>query len=284
MKKEQINIRDPFVLPFDGRYYLYGTRGETCWGEADGFDCYISTDLIDWSGPIEVFHKPKGFWANRNYWAPEVYYYQEAFYMLVSFKSKRKHRGTQILKSGSPIGPFYLYSDGSVTPKDWECLDGTLYIDSEGVPYMVFCHEWTQIQDGEICAMELSKDLKSAVGFAWTLFKASEASWVVPAIDKVNFVTDGPFLYRCKDGALLLLWSSFEKEGYTQAVAKSSNNEITGNWLQQELLFERDGGHGMVFQSFDGRLILVLHSPNEKLKEHPQFYELTDRNNKLFMK
>ena len=31
MKFCDINIRDPFVLVENGRYYLYGTRGETAW-------------------------------------------------------------------------------------------------------------------------------------------------------------------------------------------------------------------------------------------------------------
>lgn len=42
MRREDIDIRDPYVLVHDGKYYLYGTRSATCWGEADGFDCYVS--------------------------------------------------------------------------------------------------------------------------------------------------------------------------------------------------------------------------------------------------
>ena len=45
MKTKEIHIRDPFVLPWEGKYYLYGTRGATCWGKADGFDVYSSADL-----------------------------------------------------------------------------------------------------------------------------------------------------------------------------------------------------------------------------------------------
>ena len=33
MRTDEINIRDPFVLVHGGVYYLYGTRGATCWGE-----------------------------------------------------------------------------------------------------------------------------------------------------------------------------------------------------------------------------------------------------------
>ena len=52
MKRKDINIRDSFVFVHDGKYYLYGTRGATCWGEADGFDCYVGTDLEQIEGPF----------------------------------------------------------------------------------------------------------------------------------------------------------------------------------------------------------------------------------------
>ena len=41
MKSNEINIRDPYILPYDGKYYLYGTRSETAFvGQAYGFDVY----------------------------------------------------------------------------------------------------------------------------------------------------------------------------------------------------------------------------------------------------
>lgn len=61
MKRTDINIRDPFVLVKDGKYYMYGSRGETVWGLADGFDVYVSKDLEEFDGPYEVFHRPEHF-------------------------------------------------------------------------------------------------------------------------------------------------------------------------------------------------------------------------------
>ena len=60
--------------------------------------------------------------------------------------------------------PFVPLSDGPVTPADWECLDGTLYVAANGTPYLVFCHEWLQVKDGEMCAMPLTPDLTAAAG------------------------------------------------------------------------------------------------------------------------
>ena len=55
MKSNEINIRDPYILPYDGKYYLYGTRSETAFvGQAYGFDVYVSDDLENGEGPFGV--------------------------------------------------------------------------------------------------------------------------------------------------------------------------------------------------------------------------------------
>lgn len=277
LKRNEINIRDPFVLVHEGKYYLYGTRGNECWGTGTGLDCYVSNDLENFEEPVVVFLPPKDFWADRNFWAPEVHKYKDSFYMFVSFKAEGVCRGTQILKADSPLGPFEIHSDGPVTPRDWECLDGTLYIEEAegGKPYIVFCHEWVQVVDGEICAIPLSDDLQRPVGEPKLLFHASEAPWIVD-IRGGNYVTDGPFMYRYNDGKIVLLWSSFGKEGYTLALAHSESNTIAGPWIQDpKLLFSKDGGHGMLFKNLEGKLMGALHSPNINGEERPIFFEVT---------
>ncbi|MBQ8137583.1 MAG: family 43 glycosylhydrolase [Clostridia bacterium] len=274
MLLEEINIRDPFVLLWKDTYYLYGTRGATCWGPATGFDVYESRDLKTWSDPIVCFENDGSFWADRNYWAPEVHFWQGGFYMFASFKSEDRHRGTAILRADSPRGPFAPWSDGPVTPKDWECLDGTFYADEVGRPYMAFCHEWVQAGDGEVWALPLTRDLKSPDGNPALMFKASEAPWarlVHHSSGQDGYVTDGPFLWKSADGRLLCLWSSLSATGYTQGLAVSETGRIDSHFAQLPPLFEEDGGHGMLFRTKEGDLMLTLHSPNEHLKEHPRF-------------
>lgn len=279
MKKSDINIRDPFVLVHDDTYYLYGTRGNECWGKGTGLDVYVSKDLENFEAPVTVFTPPENFWADKNFWAPEVHEYEGAFYMFVSFKADGVCRGTQILKADSPLGPFHIHSDGPVTPRDWECLDGSFYLEKaeNNKPYIVFCHEWVQITDGTVCALELSSDLTKSVGEPIELFKASEAPWIVD-IRGGNYVTDGSFVYTDKSGEITMLWSSFGKEGYTLALAKSESNTIKGPWKQQpNLLFSKDGGHGMLFNSIDKRLMCTLHSPNINGEERPVFFDVTGK-------
>ena len=274
IRTDGINIRDPFVLVHGGKYWLYGTRGPTCWGPADGFDVYTGTDLVSWEGPSVCFRNDGSFWADRNYWAPEVHPWQGAFYMFASFKSESRRRGTAILRALSPAGPFLPWSDGPVTPPEWECLDGTFYVSRDGKPYTVFCHEWVQAGDGEVLAMPLTDDLKAAAGEPFLLFRGSDAPWsreIRHSSGITGYVTDGPFLWRRDDGGLICLWSGFSEEGYAQGVAVSDNGEIDGHFTQADPLFRADGGHGMLFRTTEGKVLLALHSPNAHLQERPRF-------------
>lgn len=272
MKLNEINIRDPFILPYEGIYYMYGSRG---WNYT-GFDVYKSEDLNDWSEAIPVFEKPKDFWATKEYWAPEVHEYKGKFYMFASFHSDDKCRGTQILVSDTPDGIFKVHSKKPITPENWEALDGTLYVSGDGTPYMVFCHEWLQVKDGTMCAVKLKDDLSEPAGEPFVLFSASEYPHATKGAE--TFVTDGPFLYRTKNGKLLMLWSTSANDAYVEAICYSDNGEIDGNWIQcDEPLFDNDGGHGMLFHDKNGKLCFVMHSPNKpKHAERPVLKEITE--------
>lgn len=259
MKLHDIHLRDPFVLPAEGKYYLYGSCGGT------HFVTYISEDLEEWEGPHEVFAGQPGFWGEFDFWAPEVH----------------ACRGTSILVADTPCGPFVPLKNSAVTPHEWECLDGTLYVSENGTPYIVFCHEWVQVKDGEMCALELTPDLRDAVGEARVLFRASEPHWANRGGE--DFVTDGPFLHRMQDGRLLMLWSSFSAGGYAEAIAVSDNGDITGQWQHlPQLLYEKDGGHGMLFRTAEGALRLILHAPNGQAgAERPHLFSVLEKEGTL---
>ena len=59
MKKEDINIRDPFVVYENGLYYMYGTRAQNFGKFTGGFDVYVSRDMDEWSEPAECFDSAK---------------------------------------------------------------------------------------------------------------------------------------------------------------------------------------------------------------------------------
>ncbi|MBI9048768.1 MAG: family 43 glycosylhydrolase [Anaerolineaceae bacterium] len=282
MNLSDIHIRDPFVVPvsLQRRYYMYGTMGEYTWlDHAVGFDCYVGDDLEKWAGPFPVFRPSEDFWSDRSFWAPEVYTYAGRFYMFASFKAEGVCRGTQILVADSALGPFIPLSEKPVTPSDWECLDGTLHIDEVGKPWMVFCHEWVQVGDGEICAIPLSEDLSIAVGDPIKLFSASQAAWAIELNSKgrKGYVTDGPWMHHLPNGELLILWSSHGSGGYSIGVARSTSGQLKGPWSQdKQPLYSKDGGHCMTFRDFEGNLWLSLHHPDGFPNERPKFIPLDE--------
>lgn len=270
--REHLQIRDPFIFPMpsESRYYLFGTTDTNPWNErGNGFEAYITEDLIHFDGPHSVFSPPSGFWGTHDYWAPEVHRYRGMYYMFASFKSTQRRRGTQILSSASILGPYAPLENQAVTPFEWECLDGTLFVDRAEHPWIVFCHEWVQIHDGTVCAMRLSEDLTQAISDPLVLFHASEACWS-SAIQRRDgsgvcdaHVTDGPFLQRLHDGTLIMLWSSITDYGYAMGQAHAPNGRIEGPWIQNKVpLITEDGGHGMIFTDFSGHLNVVYHTPN----------------------
>lgn len=287
LKNSDIHIRDPFVLPIvaEKQYYLYGTTGADTWTDsASGIDYYTSPDLQNWEGPFPAFRPAPDFWSDRNFWAPEVHVYQGQYYMFASFKAEGVCRGTQILRADTPKGPFLPISDRPVTPSDWECLDGTLFVDANQQPWIVFCHEWVQVGDGEICAMRLSHDLVTAIEPPQRLFQASEAPWAqqLDSKGRKGYVTDGPWLHQLANGKLVMLWSSFGTGGYTVGIARSISGDILGPWQQlPDPLYVGDGGHCMTFRTFEGQLHLAFHRPNPFPDERPYFMPLQETDSTL---
>ncbi len=273
MKNQDINIRDPFVLIHNNKYYMYGTRAANFGCKTGGFDVYIGDDLENWSEPKEVFNSEKSGFNTQVNWAPEVHKINGSFYMLATFTKKDGLRGTFILKSDTPDGEFIPLSNHSLTPDGWECLDGTLYTEN-GKTYCVFCHEHTQILNGTVCYVELSEDLSKAVSEPVELFDAG-SFLKRKATKHCHNVTDGPFMYRLKNGKLLMIWST-STDKYLQCVASSSNGSIKGEWSHEKPLFTDNGGHGMVFRALDGTLKLTLHCPNTQGFEKPVFFDIKE--------
>jgi hypothetical protein len=285
-------VHDPFILAneSDQTYYLY-----TSSRDAPVVTVYTSADLRNWVGPATVFTIPDSSWANpvETPWAPEVHEFEGRFYLFTtlhdsahalpaatdgSSELSARHRdgkeyapsarGTVIAVASSPLGPFELVDPlNPVAPREFMTLDGTLYIDESGQPWMVYAHEWVQLLDGTIEAIRLDAGLVRPVGSPIHLFRGSEAKFLrdrtPSALSPVPYVTDGPQLRRLADGGLLMIWATYRRAGaraeYVQTMAVSRGGGIEGPWEQLDILVDGNAGHGMLFTTFDGVLMLVLH-------------------------
>ena len=298
---EELSMSDPYILADEATktYYLTSSGGRM----------YKSTDLKMWTGPYNVIDI-KGLWLERAGFAAAAevhkigpwYYYAGTWsdhsdlIQQVPRRYNVPHNQTYLLRSDKPDGPF---TDFAVTPgydyqpHDWDCIDGTLY-EEDGKVYMIFVHEWTQLIDGTMDYIELSPDLSYTVSpHPVTMFRASE----LPCCGEMNglgeatfglkmpgWVTDGPQMFRTQTGKLGMLWSTWGKERYLQAVCYSESGKISGPWVQEpEPFLANNSGHGMLFRTFEGKLLYVVHHVEGDGPRKPQFWEVDDSGDKLVL-
>lgn len=279
---EEINIRDPFVYA-DSKtktYYLYQSTDTIIDGKTrGGVIVWKSKDLKRWQGPRRVFTCPADNYLTGRVWAPEMHVYKGRYYLFLTLNSDVEwkkmstakgwanyyHRTVQVMRSKSPDGPFLPITNMPTTPIDQMALDGTLYVE-DGVPYLIYCNEWVQRVDGTFRLAQLTPDLSRTIDDGHDLFAASAAPWGVGQQAVTNegraYVSDGCFLWKTSK-KLLMIFSSFARDGYAVGVAESLTGRIAGPWrVQPETLNHNNGGHGMIFRDFDGRLRLLIHAPN----------------------
>jgi hypothetical protein len=296
---EDISMSDPFIYPDKETqtYYLTGTGGRL----------YKSTDLKMWTGPYKIIDLT-GTWMDSLFVAAaEIHHIGNKYYLagtwsdhsnLIENVPRRYNvptNQTQLLVSDSVEGPYKPLvpeHDFCLGPEDWDIIDGTLYEENDTV-YMVIVHEWTQLIDGTMAYMPLSKDLTHRTAEPVTIFRASEAPWSkeMNSIGEATFglkmpgwVTDGPQLFRTNTGKLGMLWSSWGEHRYAQGVAYSESGSIKGPWVQEKEAFKGDNsGHGMLFTTFEGKRLLIIHHAEENGPRKPQIYEVDDTGDKLIL-
>ncbi|NLI64558.1 MAG: family 43 glycosylhydrolase [Bacteroidales bacterium] len=277
---DTIKIRDPFIFVDEKTetYYLHFNPYTY-----KNLQCFSSKDMIHWKDEGYSFTAPDDFWGVKDYWAPDEYEYNGKYYLLVTFSNKEGKRGTFALVSDEPHRNFKPVKNSPLTPENMMALDAALWVDDEGQPWILYCHEWLQVTDGRVVAQKVTKDLKDTVGEPITLFSASQAPWTKPINKDGAHITDAPFLYKASNGELLMIWSGTSRNGhYGIGIARSTTGKIEGPWVHdEETINDFDGGHAMIFKDLDGVLRIAFHSPNSGGKERAVIYRLNDDNGQL---
>lgn len=290
----EIRLSDPFVLADSATqmYYMTGTGGMM----------WKSKDLEFWSGPYNVVKTDPNSWMGKNpmIWAAEIHQYKGKYYYFATFTNRDvkidtvrgnviERRASHILVSDKPDGPYVPMKDETYLPADKPTLDGTFWVDTDGKPYMVYCWEWLQQWNGTIDKIELKNDLSGSVGDGKILFKSSESPWSKEKDEHgkevPNKVTDGPFLFRTGTGRLGMLWTSWIYDVYTQGVVYSESGTLDGPWIhEKDPITPPNYGHGMIFKTLDGRLLLSCHSHksvNGRYVRIPHFFPVSLDGDKL---
>lgn len=82
-----------------------------------------------------------------------------------------------------------------------------------------------------------------------------------------------------------MLWTSWIYDVYTQGVAYSESGTLDGPWIQEKKpINDANFGHGMLFRTFDGKLIMSLHSHksiNGRTVRAPHLFEVDDSGDEI---
>ena len=290
---DSIVLSDPCILPDRATmtYYMTGTGGKL----------WKSKDLRYWDGPYTVAETGPASWMGPEpmIWAAELHPYKDKYYYFATFTNPEvkigifrgneiERRACHVLVSDKAEGPYRPMEDKTYLPAEKPTLDGTLWVDTDGKPYMVYCYEWLQTWDGTIEKIELKPDLSGSMGEGQLLFRASDSPWSREVIDGdtvASKVTDGPYLFRTQTGRLGMIWTSWIYDVYTQGVAYSESGTLDGPWVQEEQpITPPNFGHGMLFRTFDGQLLMSVHSHkdiNSHFHRVPHLFKVDDSGDKI---
>lgn len=294
-------LRDPFILVDQATqsYFLYAENDAALSGEGgSGVMVYQSKNLREWSSPAKVYSVPSDGWAaaDGGAAAPEVHFYAGKYYLFVTLQNRgtilgvsqqgsmpywqtQWARASVIAVADSPLGPFVdMDAAAPFTNPRFMTLDGTLYVEPDGTPWMVLARDWIQKIDATMEAVQLVEDLSGPAADPIWLFKGSSAPWykdpvygAPPGRALVNdlqgppYATYGPQVYDTPSGALVMLWSSYRRHytEYVQAQALSRTGNIAGPWELLDPIVTGNKGHGMIFEALDGQLMLILHNNHD---------------------
>lgn len=292
---DSIRLSDPFILADENTstYYMTGTGGML----------WKSKDLAKWTGPYKVTKTDPASWMGKDpmIWAAELHFYQGKYYYFATFTNRDviidtvrgntiERRASHVLVSAKPEGPYMPMEDPEYLPAHKPTLDGTLWVDTNKKPYMVYCYEWLQNWDGTMEKIALKPDLSGSIGEGKLLFRASDSPWSKERDEEGNIVpnkvTDGPWLFWTQTGKLGMLWTSWRFSDYIQGVAYSESGTLDGPWIhEEEPITPPNYGHGMMFQTFEGKLLMSLHShkvgENGRYIRIPHLFEVDDSGDKI---
>lgn len=111
---EDYGIGDPYILRYDGKYYLYCSTKD----HRVGIKAWSSDDLVNWRYEGLVTEEP----VSEGAYAPEVVYWNGSFYMYTSPAGK----GHYVLESDKPTGPFVKKTENLGLT-----IDGSVFIDDD---------------------------------------------------------------------------------------------------------------------------------------------------------
>ena len=253
---------DPFILYWEGTYYLYSTNAPN-----DGYKVFTSTDLVNWTdrgfclrnGAVYGSPTPSG-----GYWAPEVYHIDGRFYM---FYTVSENIGVAV--ADSPLGPFKKYSEGFLFPGK-RAIDANLFIDDDGQMYLyyVIANNGNDIYGAKF-------DFKTlTVSDEKLIISPTPNTWEY--IGNAGRVAEGPCMIK-HNGYYYLTYSANGYPSHDYAIGCAVASSPLGDFERYEdnpilskspALDVYGPGHHSMFYTPGGELIMVYHRHKSETEVH----------------
>ena len=257
---------DPFVLFYEGKYYMYCTTENdeeligfnnfgTASEDGDGIFVYVSDDLHNWTKHGYALKKGDSI-GEKWFWGPEVLQYKGKFYMVYAAE---EHMA--IATADHPLGPFVQEE------KRWlrneRSIDGSLFVDDDGTVYLYY----VRLGNGNRIFVAKMKDNLSKIEEEYPDCNIyAKEPW--ETVD--SLVAECPFVLKHK-GLYYLSYSCNHTrcEDYAMGYAVSNNPIGPFEKYEGNPILKRNGkmvgvGHHSFFRAEDGTLCCAYHCHSGK--------------------
>lgn len=255
---------DPFVLFYEGKYYMYSTTEtdycltgandfSTVTPEGDGIYVYVSSDMKNWEKHGYALKKGDSI-GEKWFWAPEVLEYRGKFYMVYA---SEEH--IAIACADQPLGPFKQESKRWL--REGMAIDGSFLVDDDGSVYLYYVR-----LDGQnkIFVAKMKDDLSEIEEEYPNCLISAEEPW--ETLDCL--IAEGPFVIKHK-GLYYLTYSCNHTRCVDYAVGYAVSSSPIGPFekYRGNPIMKKNGkfvgvGHHSFFKDKNGNLHCAYHCHN----------------------
>lgn len=210
----EYGIGDPFVMRYNGKYYMYPSSGAAENGVA-GVKVFSSSDLVNWTYEGFALEAEEANWA----YAPEVIYYNGWFYMCQSSGGN----GHYIYKSQNPTGPFE-----AVTDNFGYKIDGSIWLDDNGNLWFLYPKRLDEQSNGIYIALMDPETMTPSGDTQLTASLLGNTSSNSTWVEGPGFFRRGDYLYLTYSG------NSVTEDNYRVGYSYQKGFTPNGTFIQPE--------------------------------------------------
>lgn len=243
----RMDLADPDVIRYEGRYYLYATDEA---GGTLGYDVYLSDDLLHWEqGPRVFSHRgPK-------LWAPEVYRDPDTGLFYLYYTANMR---IGVAVADSPLGPF---ADRGILIE--HAIDANPFRDDDGQLYLYYSYAapfYRRWLTGSLRVQRMTSPLETAGKPLDILFSETWERFL-----GVVGIIEGPWMLK-RDGTYYLMYSGNATSSVDYAIGYATASHPLGPFTKytgNPLVHKGNGilgpGHNSVVEAPDGSLVIAYH-------------------------